>query len=94
MRFRSRTVYVDAVQFTRSNWSESVWLSNGEIAHLDASGNISAYGNKLGIKIPTSKPGVYVLAGEGDWIVKDAEGKIYPVSSENFEKQFIVCNQI
>ncbi len=99
MKFRSRTVYVDAVRLSWSTWSEVCELlqtTGGELAlgcrgcYLDANGiETDDCNGRIGLKIPTSgPPNTFVMAGEGDWIVRDAEGKIYPVSAENFKKQF------
>jgi hypothetical protein len=80
MKFRSKTVYVDAVQLKDSTLVECLRLA-GEGAEAS---NQETHG--LGMKIPAGRG--FVLAADGDWIVREAGGKVYPLSAENFEKQF------
>lgn len=98
VKFSSKPFVVEAEQLLWSNWTKVCDIIRDlgcEGCYVDSSGKVTEDTNaRMGLKVPVSpskivtKLTVWVLAVEGDWIVREENGYVYPLSRENFEKRF------
>lgn len=80
MRYKRRIDYVDAVRWTGENKEEVEKFANGEV-------EISDFDREC---IVITTPNGQVIAEKGDWICKDAIGKLYPCNPVVFRMTYIV----
>ena len=80
MRYKRKVDYVDAVRWTGENKEEVERFANGEIELSDFDRDY----------IVITTPNGRVMAEKGDWICKDAIGKLYPCSPEVFRMTYAV----
>jgi hypothetical protein len=90
MKVRKKALLVDAVQLIESTVTEMEQFTLGdhcEHCFVDDEGNVAVTG-RLGLQIPTEDPDVVSLVVEGDWVVRDADGKLAGYSQEDFDQAF------
>lgn len=80
MRYKRKVDYVDAVRWTGENKEEIEQFANGEIQLSDFDRDV----------IVITTPNGQVIADKGDWICKDAIGKLYPCSPKVFRMTYVV----
>ena len=80
MRYKRKVDYVDAVRWTGENKDEVEKFANGEIELSDFDRDY----------IVITTPNGSVMAEKGDWICKDAIGKLYPCSPDVFRMTYAV----
>ena len=83
MRYKRRINYIDAVRWTGENKDEIEKFANGEIVTEDI----------VRDNIVLTTPNGKVMAKKGDWICRDAMGKLYPCNSEVFRVTYVVDNE-
>jgi hypothetical protein len=81
--YRKKPVDIEAVQFTKDNYSE-VWQFTNGMAHTFVI-DLRPEGKDTCI-IPTLE-GQHI-ATEGDYIIRGVEGEFYPCKSSIFEKTY------
>jgi hypothetical protein len=79
-QFRSFPTYVEAIQWTGDNLSEIFTLP----ARIKRDG--LSHG-EIGIFSPLSNDG-YRLCKQGDWVLKNAKGHVYPMPDDEFRAAF------
>jgi hypothetical protein len=90
MKVRKKALLVDAVQLIESTVTEMEQFTRGdhcEHCFVDDEGNVAMTG-RLGLQIPTEDPAIVNLVVEGDWVVRDADGKLAGYSQEDFDQAF------
>ena len=92
MKFRKKSLLVDAVQLVpaaRAAMDALVAGDGCEHCLVDADGAITDdEAGRLGLQIPTEDPAIVSLVVEGDWVVRDADGKLAGYSQEDFDQAF------
>jgi hypothetical protein len=97
MKFRKKALLVDAVQLAPTAAAAMVLMDaliagdGCEHCWVDANGAVTAddgEGSRVGLQIPTEDPDVVSLVVEGDWVVRDADGKLAGYSQEDFDQAF------
>lgn len=91
---------IEALQLTWANWSEvCLFVNIGEFNSGHAKGvyicpdgtivdDFPGEDHKLGLKIP--KDDSFVLASQGDWLVKDSDGELHIYSADLFDELYEV----
>jgi len=96
-QFRKKTVVVEAVQLLWSTWTEMCALVGvGDLAdgkpsgcYVNASDRVTNDTNgRIGLRIPAHGGGVVLLAVEGDWVVRGADGELRAYKPEEFAVEF------
>lgn len=95
MKFRKKSVVIEAVQLRWDTWSEMCdhagvgRLEDGkpEGCYVGSDGKPCEDGNaKMGMKIPTLEG--LMIATEKDWIIRGVNGELYPCKPDIFEKTY------
>lgn len=86
MKYRKKPVEIEAVQFTRDNWSEIVSFTNGTAKDLTIERRPNG---KCTCIIPTLE-GDHT-ATENDYIIKGVNGEFYPCKPDIFSKTYEVA---
>lgn len=104
MKFRKKSIVIEAVQLRWDTWSEMCDLAGvGSLAAGKPEGCYLDVGSQpflgrskrpsedrtLGLKIPTLEG--LMIAREGDWIVKGVKGELYPVKDDIFQLTYERC---
>jgi len=94
MKFRKKPVVIDAVQLRWDTWSDVCQLLGSEMFRRGAAVGCFTHerketedGNKgIGLKIKTLEG--WMLACDGDWIIRGVAGEFYPCKPEIFEATY------
>jgi hypothetical protein len=89
MKFRKKSVVIEAVQLRWDTWSEMCDHAGvGKLMHNKPQGYWpdGEGTGRIGLYIPTLKG--LMLATEGDWIIKGVKGEIYPCKPDIFEATY------
>lgn len=81
MRFRNKSVEIEAIKFDGWNWAECYQFMSDEILFFP-----QVLEEREFIKIETL--GGTVTASKGDWIIKDVDGEFYPCKPDIFIKTY------
>ena len=95
MKYRKKSVVIEAVQLTWANWSEMCehagvgHLVDGkpEGCYVDTESTVTEdTRGRIGLLIPTLEG---VMKGvEGDWIIKGVKGELYPCKPDIFAETY------
>lgn len=81
MRFRNKSVEIEAVKFDGWNWAECYQFMSDEVLFFP-----QVLEEREFIKIETLRG--TVTASKGDWIIKDVDGEFYPCKPDIFIKTY------
>jgi len=79
MKFRKKSIEIEAIEFTRLNWEEIKQFTNNTAHTLMIERRING---KCTCVIPTLE-GEYI-ANENDWIIKGVKGEFYSCKPDVF----------
>lgn len=86
MKYRTKPVVIEAVQFTRKNWEEVISFTDGKAICMTTErcihGKSYCYINTLEGKMQVS---------EGDYIIKGVNGEFYHCKPDVFAKTYEVA---
>jgi hypothetical protein len=92
MKFRKRAALVDAVQLTWSTWSEMCDLTEGDTCegcYVGAWGTVTRDANaRMGMLIQTDNPAISGLVTEGEWVVREVDGRLGVYGPDAFRQEF------
>ena len=89
MRFRKKSVEVEAVQWTGLNLDEIKTFVGSDLRYyiIDDAWRVNKGKPFVAMSIVTLE-GKHIICLEGDWIIKGVNGEFYPCKPDIFEKTY------
>lgn len=84
MKFKSKPVTIEAVQYTAQLWQDVVHHNLGEIEAFCPVAKFDAFSGSLYIETLEGT----MRALPGDWIIKGLKGEFYPCKPDVFEAKY------
>lgn len=88
MKFRKKPTIISAIQYTGINAAELDEFTGGNFVKLDDADRAVCDDPAATAQVFDGLNSTWVLVFDGDWIIRDAEGRYFPCHPEVFAAEY------